>query len=230
MPKRVLLAMFTNRARYSPIFFCITLFFFSILQADGVPSGATPLADRGLKITGIETRGQLQEKEAQNIHCAIVQYFSEKRDPKGWFQEKELKAIHRAMFDGVWSWAGSYYDGPPRNIGMSPALIPFEMQALCEQIRGWREGKTSLSPLEQSVRIAHRLVQIHPFYNGNGRFARFVANLYLFSLEGRVIHWPEMALQNRSPERQEYVQALKRADKGDYDRLEELFLKYELTE
>lgn len=218
---------FTNRAIFGPIFFYFFTSLVLTLQADESLSGATPADTRGLKISGITTRSEIQERESENICHAFLYYFDERKDPATWFNEEGLKEIHQAMFGEVWKWAGIYYDGPPRNIGMSPSLTAYELRAFCEQVVGWRSGKTSLTPLQQSVRILHRLVQIHPFYNGNGRFARFVANLYLFSLEDRVIYWPEKALQYKTPFRQEYVQALKKADKGDYDHLEELVMKYE---
>lgn len=44
-------------------------------------------------------------------------------DPKKWFQAKELKAIHQAMFGTVWKWAGVYRKSIT-SIGISPSLIP----------------------------------------------------------------------------------------------------------
>lgn len=218
---------FLNRALLGPIFFYFTISFFFTLQAGDCLPGATPFADkRGLKVSSIETRGQLEAREAENIYHAFLHYFDERKDPSRWFHVEGLKEIHKAMFGEVWEWAGTYYDGPPRNIGITPSLSPSELRAFCDQVLGWREGKSSLNSVEQSVRIVHGLVRIHPFFNGNGRFARFVGNLYLFSLESRVIDWPERALQNRTDLRLEYVQALRRADKGDYDELEGLFLRY----
>ncbi len=38
-----------------------------------------------------------------------------------------------------------------------------------------------LEYLSKSIRIHHRLVKIHPFVNGNGRHARLVSDIYLFS-------------------------------------------------
>ena len=40
-------------------------------------------------------------------------------------------------------------------------------------------GEKKIAPEEIAVRFHHRLVQIHPFPNGNGRHARLIADLSL---------------------------------------------------
>ncbi len=44
-------------------------------------------------------------------------------------------------------------------------------------------------PDEIAVRFHHRLVQIHPFPNGNGRHARLVADLLVMRLGGERFSW-----------------------------------------
>ena len=80
--------------------------------------------------------------------------------------------------------------------------------------------KHGLGLLEQSVRIHHRLVAIHPFVNGNGRHARLVADVVLFCHSHRLPHWPNNKLIEETDIRKKYIQALKAADKGSYQLLE----------
>jgi Fic family protein len=55
--------------------------------------------------------------------------------------------------------------------------------------------------------LHHRLVQIHPFTDGNGRVARLISNLYLMRSG-----YPPVVL--RKEERKKYYDNLRRADSG----------------
>ena len=65
----------------------------------------------------------------------------------------------------------------------------------------------------------HRLVSIQPFANGNGRHARFMADLLLKELTGKVFTWGQRSLGSGGEARTAYIKALKAADGGDYDPL-----------
>jgi len=150
-----------------------------------LPEGATPIQDSGgLKLDWIRTRDQLNEVEAGNIMKASSKYFSQRKFPSKWFEEKFLRKIHSEMFNDIWNWAGIYYVGPLRNIGIKSFHIPVQVRELCSNVLFWLENKTDLTFVEQSARIHFRLAQVHPFPNGNGRHARFTADLYLHSLFG----------------------------------------------
>ena len=66
------------------------------------------------------------------------------------------------------------------------------------------------------MRIHHKLVQIHPFPNGNGRVSRLMADLVLEKLEGTKLYWGNANLANVSEVRDTYIAALRKADAGDY--------------
>lgn len=192
-----------------------------------LPEGATPIADSsGLKLPWVKTRDQLNEVEAENILNAATKYFSRKRHPSQWFTEQGLRSIHREMFNHVWDWAGVYYKGPLRNIGVKYFQIPLQVHELCKDVHYWLAEKSNLTVLQQSARIHFRLAQIHPFHNGNGRHARLVADLYLESLRGEIPHWPEKNLLANSNTRKEYIESLRKADRGEYSFLEHLIIRY----
>lgn len=196
-------------------------------QTESAPSGSTPLTDtKGLKIDGITSRKELNDVERKAILKAHATYFSGQRHPLEWFDEKGLQTIHRDMFSDVWEWAGIYYKGKQRNIGISPSEIPLTMNDLTKQVQEYLEGKTRLSYLEQSARILHKLTQIHPFTNGNGRFSRFVAALYLHSLHGTAPEYPEEDLVYDGEPRKEYIAAIKAADNSHFLLLEDFIVKY----
>ena len=67
-----------------------------------------------------------------------------------------------------------------------------------------------------AVRLHHKLVQIHPFPNGNGRISRLMADTVLEKLEGKRLYWGNTNLVNVSEVRNNYIAALRKADAGNY--------------
>ena len=56
-----------------------------------------------------------------------------------------------------------------------------------------------------AVHLHHRAVQIHPFLNGNGRWARLLANILLKLHKAPLTEWPEEAIGATSVIREEYL-------------------------
>lgn len=72
---------------------------------------------------------------------------------------------------------------------------------------------------EIAVRFHHRLVQIHPFPNGNGRVSRLMADIIYQKLENKTLYWGNTDIVNVSEVRSKYISALRMADAGDYSSL-----------
>ena len=183
------------------------------------PEGATPIDDISeLKILWVKTQKDLNRVEAENIVDATSKYLMRKVDhPSRWFTTAFLKQIHREMFMNVWDWAGVFrkFQTHP---GIKPHLISSSLADLCEDVKYWWDRDCDLSIIEQAVRLHHRLVYIHPFANGNGRFSRLVSDRYLKGLGYQFPIWP-IELQNNGSVRKEYLSSLRSADKGDFDPL-----------
>lgn len=165
----------------------------------------------------------LSRVEAENIMLAQLKYLRPNKHPKVWFHIKELKTIHRTMFGNVWEWAGEYRKAK-NSIGVNPAFIPSQLADLCFDVMAWIENSCSLTFIEMAARIHHRLVFIHPFENGNGRFSRLIADRFLISLNCTYPEWP-VSLNREGMKRSAYISALKAADRGDYSILKDLMLK-----
>jgi len=179
--------------------------------------GATPIEDASDLIpTHIITRAELNEWEAANILKAARRYMARKKPPE--ISVEWLKKVHKAMFDQTWCWAGKLRE-KEINLGVAPQLIRDELKKLADDIHFWRQDN-KIGLLEQSVRIHHRLVKIHPFENGNGRHARLVADIFLFSHGHKLPQWPDKGLIDRTDVRGKYILALQAADKGNYGLLE----------
>ncbi|MGC1878533.1 MAG: mobile mystery protein B [Rhabdochlamydiaceae bacterium] len=189
------------------------------------PEGATPISDcSGLIPLWVHHLNDLNRVEAENIISAQRKYLrGAVTGPKNWFQVTELKAIHRAMFGEVWDWAGAYRKSIT-SIGINPSLIPIQLAELCLEVLSWLEYPVELTFVEMAARIHHRLVFIHPFENGNGRFSRLIADRFLLAFRCPYPIWPNH-LNQEGVIRKDYIQTLKVADRGDYAPLVEFMMK-----
>jgi len=180
------------------------------------PEGATPIADcSGLIPLRVHHIHDLNRVEAENILNAQRKYFRGRiGDPQSWFQVKELKMIHQAMFGKVWEWAGIYRKSVT-SIGINPGLISTQLAELCLEVSSWLQSPVELTFVEMAARIHHRLVFIHPFENGNGRFSRLIADRFLLALRCKHPRWPSH-LNQEGIIRKDYITTLKTADRGDY--------------
>lgn len=81
------------------------------------------------------------------------------------------------MFNETWSWAGVFRKSQT-NIGVDSIYIPQELKAIFDDVEFWLSNNT-YEMREIAIRLHHRLVFVHPFPNGNGRFSRLFADLLL---------------------------------------------------
>lgn len=190
------------------------------------PEGATPINDcSGLIPQWVQNLKDLNRIEAENILDAQKKYLKQRiKNPKTWFYPERFKQIHKDMFGKVWSWAGTYRKNVT-SIGVKPAFIPFQLAEFSAEVASYLENPTNNNILEISAKIHHRLVYIHPFENGNGRFSRLVADRFLLSLKWDHPIWPSN-LNHVSSERKEYIQALKDADFGNFEPLIAIMKRY----
>jgi Fic-DOC domain mobile mystery protein B len=174
---------------------------------------ATPLTleERGDLIpTHITLRSELNELEQQNIAAADRWAFSRRRKV---LDEGFLRGLHRRMFNRVWRWAGKYRK-TERNIGIESHRIETELYQVIDDAQYWIEQK-SYPPDELAVRFHHRLVVVHPFPNGNGRWSRLAADLLIVAQGGARFTWGRANLQVAGNVRRVYLDALRAADNHD---------------
>lgn len=183
------------------------------------PEGATPIQDCSyLKLPWVQTQRDLNHAELENIAIAHTIYLTRTvPNPLKWFDPSVLKKIHKEMYGKVWEWAGKYRK-EVTSIGIKPFLIPSYLAQLCDAVKSWLKYPVELTFLEQAARIHHKMVYIHPFENGNGRFSRLIADRYLLYWGCPYPQWP-IDLQKNGLSRSEYIHSLKNADQGNYDPL-----------
>lgn len=83
-----------------------------------------------------------------------------------------------------------------------------------------------MSHIEQAAMLHHRTVRIHPFLNGNGRWARLLTNIWLSQMRCPIIDWPEPTLGSENEIRKQYLEAMRQADSGDYAPLFDLHRQF----
>lgn len=188
-------------------------------------AGETPIDPSGLKHRGsITNRRELAAVEALNINKAFLKYLGSRPSSRSapfdfeWFLQ-----LHQEMFGDVWKWAGKVRTHD-LNIGVPHYQVIEQLAALADALHSWSGYG---HPLEiQAVWLHHQAVQVHPFENGNGRWARLLANIWL-KLHGEpIVVWPDELLGMESTVRDEYLEAVRSADRGSYDALTELHQRF----
>jgi Fic-DOC domain mobile mystery protein B len=188
--------------------------------------GETPIDDlSGLRNKSINTRRLLNEAEANNILPVVMKYLGTRPTRRmASFEYGWMLTLHKSMFGDVWDWAGTIRDSE-LNIGCPVIVIRPNLYSLSQDVAVW-DG--SWSRLEQAVKLHHRAVSIHPFKNGNGRWSRMLANIWLARHGEPIIDWPEPEIGgSESPIRKEYIAALGEADNHNFTSLIDLHSRFQ---
>jgi hypothetical protein len=144
----------------------------------------------------------------------------------------ELRQIHRLVVEPAWLHSppegldhregpGSFrqHDIRPFTGGMTPPPFPDVPALVTDWLRDVNRGPAGDQHAMVFVADVHaRFERIHPFRDGNGRVGRLATNLLL------VRHgYPPAVIHKR--DRTRYLNALRRADRGDPEPLAEMFAR-----
>lgn len=186
---------------------------------DEVDEHATPLGPDerlGLKLSDITFRKELNEAEFDNIA---------KGERWAWRYRGDIltlefaNTLHQRMFGDVWKWAGHYSREQNRRIGADAHLIPVRLREALDDAKVWCDYN-SYPADEIGVRFHWRLVTVHPYPNGNGRWSRLMADLLVGRLGVERFTWGSggqlQALAEATVIRRRYISALQKADDGDF--------------
>jgi fido (protein-threonine AMPylation protein) len=187
--------------------------------------GETPVDDLSyLKNKSRKTRRQVAEDEAENIRKAVVKLLASKPSSRtAPFDYPWMLNVHRLMYGDVWTWAGEIRQ-IDLQLGISHALIGERLGGLALDIAHWDD---KWPRIEQAAVIHYRAVHIHPFHNGNGRWSRLLANVWLRRHGLPMIEWPEPEIGHvESGIRTEYIAAIRTADEGNLQPLKELHIRF----
>lgn len=165
--------------------------------------------NEGITIKGKPLKDHLEAKN----HQEALDYLYEliEKDKHSTFSENLIRSLNQIVQQNIdKEWAGRY-----RNSGViiggadhkPPEAI--EVPRLMSKLIKWYLNNKEQHPVEIASIIHHKLVNIHPFFDGNGRTSRLVMNIILMQSG-----FPLVVILKS--DRQRYYKALASADKGDY--------------
>ena len=164
--------------------------------------------NEGLTIKGKPLKDHLEAKD----HYEALNYLYEsiEHDKHHTLSEVFIRSLQNLVVkDTDKEYAGKYRISNV-TIGGSDHTPPdaTEVPALMRGLLDWvRQNHKKLHPIELAALLHHKLVYIHPFYDGNGRTARLAMNVLLMQAGYLLV----VILKN---DRKKYYDALDKADKG----------------
>lgn len=183
--------------------------------------GQTPLPPdlRGLIPKHIQTVGELDEYEEANISKGLS--WLETQSKKEFYRYEFWKKLHRKLFSDVWKWAGEIRTNDLDNpyFVVATSIWP-EIKRLEDDIKSWLEYQ-SFSEKQIATKFHERLLTIHPFPNGNGRFGRILTEHICKEMGWPMPTWGKKYNDQPKEKRQEYVESLNEArENKHHNRLE----------
>lgn len=165
--------------------------------------------NEGITIKGKPLKDHLEAKN----HQEALDYLYEliEKDKHSTFSENLIRSLNQIVQQNIdKEWAGRY-----RNSGViiggadhkPPEAI--EVPRLMSKLIKWYLNNKKQHPVEIASIIHHKLVNIHPFFDGNGRTSRLAMNIILMQSG-----FPLVVILKS--DRQRYYKALASADKGNY--------------
>ncbi|MBI5755100.1 Fic family protein [Candidatus Peregrinibacteria bacterium] len=137
------------------------------------------------------------------------------------FSEHLIKSLHQLVTQNIEKdWAGRYRNASVRMTG-TPYQPPsaLNVPALMNDLIRWvGNQQKKLHVVELAAMLQHKLVYIHPFFDGNGRTARLIMNVLLLQ-KGYPL---AIILKN---DRKRYYRVLQSADNNNYKPLVEFVAK-----
>ncbi|MEO8620656.1 MAG: mobile mystery protein B [bacterium] len=182
------------------------------------PEGATlldPDEAEGLLPSHVTTQAQLNAWEQLNIARADTWAISRRRRRAGVVLTSGFaEELHRRMFDETWGWAGAYRR-TGKNIGIPPSQVRVALRERLADASYWLSAQV-YDVDEIAARLHYQLVLVHPWPNGNGRWARLMADTLLHAERRPRFSWGAADLVRATHARADYLSALRAADSGDY--------------
>lgn len=169
--------------------------------------------NEGITVKGKPLKDHL---EAKNHHAALEYLYDLiNKNKRHTISEMLIRNLHQIIVQETdKEWAGRYRNanviiGGAKHMPPDALQVPQKMRDLI----GWLNSqKNKIHIIELSALLHHKLVHIHPFFDGNGRIARLAMNLLLMQAGYPLV----VILKN---DRKKYYDVLDKADSGKYEPL-----------
>ncbi len=165
------------------------------------------IIEEGVTIGGKSVREHLEAKN----HPGAIAFLEKLANEQRQITEADILRLHAIILEGINPDAGSYRKSGVRISGSTfnppPSReVPERMAAMLDWLNG---NPDELNPIELASQLMHRLSQIHPFTDGNGRVGRLLMNLVLIRRGYPFI--TNISYRDRA----KYLRALQESDEGN---------------
>ena len=188
-----------------------------MMSAEAFPADAPiPPQERERLLPSLSTLAQLTEIERRHTHAARVWAMRDAVLRRSDLMTEAFgRELHRRMFGGIWRGAGRYRTDK-RGVGWEPGEIADGVTMFFDDAEAWLRYSTY--PVhEAAVRLHVRLAAIRPWFNGNGRHARLVADIVVAANGEAPLTWGSRTPGDDPDEaRARYLEAMRAADSGDF--------------
>lgn len=169
--------------------------------------------NEGITVKGKPLKDHLEAKD----HHAALEYLYDliDKNKKHTVSEMLIRNLHQIIVQETdKEWAGKYRNanviiGGAKHTPPNALQVPQKMRVLISWLNS---QKNKINIIELSALLHHKLVHIHPFFDGNGRTARLAMNLLLMQSGYPLV----VILKN---DRKKYYDVLDKADSGKYEPL-----------
>ncbi len=166
--------------------------------------------NEGITIKGKPLKDHLEAKDHHEALEFVYDLVQPQKRPT--LSEHLIRTLHSLVMQKTdEEWAGRYrnadvFIGGADHQPPDASVVPVKMSDL---IVWFKNNETYLHPIELCALIHHQVVYIHPFFDGNGRTARLLMNLFLM----RKGYPLAIVLKNDRPK---YYHVLSQADKENF--------------
>ena len=168
----------------------------------------------------------INEYEAKGIAAAELFVFT--LDSETAISTQLLLKIHHIAFTELYDWAGSWRTTIVTVGQLTPPEPSKVLQLMYQFIDNLnfkiRKASTQKDHIDCLTFAHYEFIHIHPFNNGNGRTGRILMNIIALKFGYK----PLELYHREGDSRKAYIDAMKLADKGDFEPLATLIRK-ELT-
>ncbi len=173
--------------------------------------------EEGMTIGGKSVREHLEATNLAEAYDLIEAIAKEERE----IEHATIQQIHEVVTRGIDVDAGKYRVQNVRITGANKTPPDFSnVYHLIDDLIAFLKDKDRKEhPIKTAAFLHHKLVEIHPFTDGNGRVARLLTNLYLMKRG-----YPPVVL--RKEDRGKYYRFLSLADGGNLEPFANFIAKY----
>jgi len=172
-----------------------------------------------------EEKADLEIRNQAAVVEFLADFVSKRRNR---ITEADVLEIHRLTIDGIYPCAGHFRDARTgveitgtEHQPSHPSRVRSEVQDMLEWLYN---GGRYASAVRRAAFVLWKVNAIHPFNGGNGRVARALAYLVILS-EVAPIFAGEPLPTKLKARKEQYLNGLQAADRGDLAALEQLVLE-----